>query len=173
MDTTPPSPDRLPSDRPPSAGSSSASSPTGGVERGARVATRPVRPATAPVKPSRGLFSRLADRIARPTNELEDEELQADAVRVGATPICDLSNRERAHVCGLVRSVTLRPRTDVPALVVEIYDGSRPLHLVWLGRREITGITPGVQLRAQGRVSYYRGIPTMFNPFYEIVPKSV
>ena len=40
--------------------------------------------------------------------------------------------------------MTLRPRADVPALVVEIYDGSRPLHLVWLGRREIAGIQPGV-----------------------------
>ena len=46
------------------------------------------------------------------------------------------------------------------------------LHLVWLGRREIAGIAPGVQLRASGRVSYYRGIPTIFNPFYEIVPKN-
>ena len=43
---------------------------------------------------------------------------------------------------------------------------------MWLGRREIVGIQAGVQLRATGRVSYYRGIPTIFNPFYEIVPKS-
>lgn len=136
-----------------------------------RVATQPVR-TPAPKEP-RGRFGRLTDRLVRPANELEDRELQADAERVGATPICDLPNRERADVCGVVRSVTLRPRADVPALVVEIYDGSRPLHLVWLGRREITGIVPGVQLRAQGRVSYYRSIPTMFNPFYEIVPKSV
>ena len=43
---------------------------------------------------------------------------------------------------------------------------------MWLGRREILGIHTGVQLRATGRVSYYRGVPTIFNPFYEIVPKS-
>lgn len=136
-----------------------------------RVTTQP--PRTQPTKEPRGRFGRLADRFVRPASEIEDEELQADSERVGATPICDLPNRERADVCGVVRSVTLRPRADVPALVVEIYDGSRPLHLVWLGRREIAGIVPGVQLRAQGRVSYYRGIPTMFNPFYEIVPKGV
>ncbi len=120
----------------------------------------------------KGVLARLADRLTRSTHELEDRELQADAKRVGATPIVQLGNRERADVCGTVRSVTLRPRVDVPALVVEIYDGSRPLHLVWLGRREIVGINPGVQLRATGPVSYYRGIPTIFNPFYEIVPKS-
>lgn len=124
------------------------------------------------VKAGRGVFGRLADRLTRSTHELEDRELRADSQRVGATPIVELANRQRADVCGSVRSVTLRPRVDVPALVVEIYDGSRPLHLVWLGRREIAGIQPGVQLRANGRVSYYRGIPTIFNPFYEIVPKN-
>ena len=123
-------------------------------------------------KTGRGVFGRLADRLTRSAHELEDRELRADSQRVGATPIVELANRQRADVCGSVRSVTLRPRVDVPALVVEIYDGSRPLHLVWLGRREIAGIAPGVQLRASGRVSYYRGIPTIFNPFYEIVPKN-
>jgi hypothetical protein len=126
----------------------------------------------APVQPARGLFGRFAQRLTRSSSDDENQELREETERVGATPICDLPNRERADVCGTVRSVTLRPRADVPALVVEIYDGSRPLHLVWLGRREIVGIQAGVQLRATGRVSYYRGIPTIFNPFYEIVPKS-
>ncbi len=119
---------------------------------------------------ARGLFGRLADRLTRTTGQDEAEELREDAKREGATPICDLPNREQARVCGSVRSVTLRPRADIPALVVEIYDGSKALNLVWLGRREIAGIHAGVQLRATGRVSYYRGIPTIFNPFYEIVP---
>ena len=120
----------------------------------------------------RGLFGRLTERLTRSTKEDEAEELRDETQRCGATPICDLPNREKAYVSGVVRSVTLRPRADVPALVVEIYDGSRPLNLVWLGRREIAGIHAGVQLRASGRVSYYRGVPTIFNPFYEIVPKS-
>ena len=120
----------------------------------------------------RSVFGRLTDRLTRSSKEDEAEELRDESERQGATPICDLPNRERADVCGTVRSVTLRPRADVPALVVEIYDGSRPLHLVWLGRREIAGIQAGVQLKATGRVSYYRGVPTMFNPFYTIVPKS-
>ena len=127
---------------------------------------------TATADSSRGLFGRLAQRLTRSSTDDEAQELREESERQGATPICDLPNRERADVCGTVRSVTLRPRADVPALVVEIYDGSRPLHLVWLGRREIVGIQAGVQLRATGRVSYYRGIPTIFNPFYEIVPKS-
>ena len=79
-------------------------------------------------------------------------------------------DRSEARVCGAVRSVTLRPRTNVPALVVEIYDGSKTLNLIWLGRRRIGGIAPGTYLTVHGRVTYRHGIPTIFNPSYEIRP---
>ena len=66
--------------------------------------------------------------------------------------------------------MTLRPRVNVPALVVDLYDGSRTINLIWLGRRTIGGIEPGTYLRATGRVTFTRGIATIFNPAYEIVP---
>ena len=50
------------------------------------------------------------------------------------------------------------------------YDGSRTINLVWLGRRTIGGIEPGTYVRATGRVTTMRGVPTIFNPAYEIVP---
>ena len=117
-----------------------------------------------------GLFSRVTARLARTELEFEAQELQEDTGRLGATPIADLADRSDAVVCGSVRSVTLRPRVNVPALVVELYDGSQTLNLVWLGRRRIGGIVPGTYLTAHGRVTYQHGIPTMFNPVYEIRP---
>jgi hypothetical protein len=75
-----------------------------------------------------------------------------------------------ASVCGSVRAVTLPPKKSVPALVVDLYDGSKSLNLVWLGRRTIGGIQPGTFLKARGRVTYVKGVPTIFNPAYEIVP---
>ena len=117
-----------------------------------------------------GLLSRVTARLARTESELEARELQEDTSRLGATPIIDLADRSQASVCGSVRSVTLRPRVNVPALVVELYDGSRTLNLVWLGRRRIGGIVPGTYLTAHGRVTYKHGIPTIFNPAYEIKP---
>jgi hypothetical protein len=117
-----------------------------------------------------GLLSRVTARLARTESELEAHELQEDTSRLGATPIVDLADRSEASVCGSVRSVTLRPRVNVPALVVELYDGSRILNLVWLGRRRIGGIVPGTYLTAHGRVTYKHGIPTIFNPAYEIKP---
>lgn len=117
-----------------------------------------------------GLLSRLTARLAITESELEDVELKEDTWRLGATPIADLADRADATVCGAVRSVTLRPRVNVPALVVELYDGSKTLNLVWLGRRHIAGILPGTSLTAHGRVTYSHGIPTIFNPAYEIKP---
>ena len=117
-----------------------------------------------------GLLSRVTARLARTESELEARELQEDTGRLGGTPIADLVDRSDATVCGAVRSVTLRPRVNVPALVVELYDGSKILNLVWLGRRRIGGIVPGTYLTARGRVTYKHGIPTIFNPSYEIKP---
>ena len=116
------------------------------------------------------LLSRVTARLARTESELEARDLQEDTWRLGGTPIIDLVDRSEASVCGAVRSVTLRPRVNVPALVVEIYDGSKILNLIWLGRRRIGGVVPGTYLMAHGRVTYRHGIPTIFNPAYEIRP---
>lgn len=116
------------------------------------------------------LLSRVSARLARSESELEATELLENTGRLGGTPIVDLQDRVEASVCGAVRSVTLRPRVNVPALVVELYDGSKTLNLVWLGRRRIGGIVPGVYLTVHGRVTYRHGIPTIFNPAYEIKP---
>jgi hypothetical protein len=115
-----------------------------------------------------GLLSRVTTHLARTESEIEASDLQEYTWRLGATPIIDLVDRSEASVCGAIRSVTLRPRVNVPALVVEIYDGSTILNLIWLGRRRIGGIVPGTYLTAHGRVTYQHGIPTIFNPAYEI-----
>ena len=75
-----------------------------------------------------------------------------------------------AHdVADLRRTVTLRPRAGVPALVAELYDGSGVLTVVWLGRRNIEGIQPGRKLRVRGRVAQREGRPVVFNPSYELL----
>jgi RecG-like helicase len=118
----------------------------------------------------RSLLGRLGERLTRTAQQIEAAELQEDTARHGATRMSDLRDRQVATVTGTVRAVTLRPRVNVPALVVDLYDGSRTINLIWLGRRTIGGIEPGTYLRATGRVTYVRGMPTIFNPAYEIVP---
>jgi len=52
----------------------------------------------------------------------------------------------------------------------DVWRRVRQANLVWLGRRRIGGIVPGTYLTAHGRVTYKHGIPTIFNPAYEIKP---
>lgn len=104
--------------------------------------------------------------------EIEADEERQDAHRsVGCTPVDQLNNRSRASVSGVIRSVTLRPREGVPALEAELYDGSGALDLVWLGRREIAGISPGRRLKIEGLVCLVDGRRTVFNPRYELRPR--
>ena len=117
-----------------------------------------------------GLRERLAGRFTRTEAELEADELQQDADRLGGTPIAELADRSEVSVCGAVRSVTLRPRVNVPALVGRAVRREPALNLVWLGRRSIGGIEPGTYLTARGRVTYENGVPTIFNPAYDIRP---
>ena len=117
------------------------------------------------------LKERLKKAVASQA-EIEADEERQDAHRsVGCTPVDQLSNRSRASVSGVIRSVTLRPREGVPALEAELYDGSGSLDLVWLGRREIAGITPGRRLKIEGLVCLVDGRRTVFNPRYELRPR--
>lgn len=118
-----------------------------------------------------GAWRRLTDRLTRSSIDIDSEALLQESSQTGAVHIDSLQLRSRATVVGEVRSVTLRPREQVPALVVEISDGSDALHLIWLGRRMIPGIGPGMTLRATGRVTRQHGTMTMFNPTYEILPR--
>ncbi|MEO8850592.1 MAG: OB-fold nucleic acid binding domain-containing protein [Allobranchiibius sp.] len=114
-----------------------------------------------------------ARRFTRSSAAIEQDELRVASSKNGGTPIDACCDRQVVQCCGTVRYTSLRPRTDsVPAFVVGLDDGTRTMQLVWLGRRSIAGIEPGVYLSAKGRVLHRRGMPTIFNPDYEIKPSS-
>ena len=117
-----------------------------------------------------GVLRRAVNRLATSAKEHEAAELRQDCVDLGATQIHDVSDRERVRVAGTLRTVTLRPRAGVPALVAELYDGTGSLSLVWHGRRQIPGIEPGRSLVGYGRVMCYGEQPVIFNPRYELRP---
>jgi hypothetical protein len=117
-----------------------------------------------------GVLKRTVTRLATSAKEHEAAELQKGCVQVGAVPVKELPDRELVRVAGTLRTVTLRPRAGVPALVAELYDGSGSISLVWLGRRQIPGIEPGRALIASGRVTRDGEHPVIFNPRYELRP---
>lgn len=105
------------------------------------------------------------------------------------TPIVELPPRGRAVCVGVIDAITILPATAAPtytAILSDIMlndrDASRVdplrtdqklqnhrLRLVWLGRRRVPGIGAGVGLRVEGMVSLHEGLPTMYNPRYEII----
>ncbi|MBW3086157.1 hypothetical protein KEM60_02368 [Austwickia sp. TVS 96-490-7B] len=116
-------------------------------------------------------LSRMAGRLARSPEQVDAEELSLHCAALGTTHISAVPNREVVEVSGELRSLTLPPRSTVPTLTAELYDGTGTMTLVWLGRREIPGISPGVRLRVRGRATYRKGSPTIFNPQYQILPR--
>ena len=117
-----------------------------------------------------GVLRRTVNRLATSAKEHEAHELQKGCVQLGAVPVIELPDREMVRVAGTRRTVTLRPRAGVPALVAEPYDGSGTINLVWLGRRQIPGIEPGRAVIAGGRVTRDHEQPVIFNPRYELRP---
>ncbi|MBK7723516.1 MAG: OB-fold nucleic acid binding domain-containing protein [Austwickia sp.] len=117
-----------------------------------------------------GLFARWGSRLGRSAAQLEADEVLESTKNTGAVRLADLRDRQQVSVCGTVRALTMPPAGQVPALVAELYDGTGTVTLIWLGRREIRGIAPGTYLRAHGRVANRRGVLTIFNPMYEIMP---
>lgn len=120
-------------------------------------------------RPRRGL-RRLFDRLTADPTELHAEQLQQDIAAVGAQPIANCSDRERVRVAGVLRTVTIRPRAGVPSLEANLWDGTGDVAVVWLGRREIPGITPGRRIRVEGRITATGGQRAIYNPIYELQP---
>jgi hypothetical protein len=117
-----------------------------------------------------GRLRRAVRRLASSDSALEADDLQqqVEADR-GAAPVSACKERSQVTVLGTVRSLTLRPRAGTPTLEVELYDGSGSVTLIWLGRREIAGLTPGRQVRATGRITSDGARRVIFNPRYELV----
>lgn len=97
-------------------------------------------------------------------------DLRRDLAHDECVPIAEAPDRQRVRLRGSLRTVTLRPRGGVPALEAELYDGSEVLTVIWLGRRQISGIAPGRTIQIEGRIGVHQGHRVMFNPRYELCP---
>ncbi len=116
--------------------------------------------------------SRLRQALSKWADSADQHQrdLRQSQVSRGVVPIADAPEREQVTVCGVLRTVTLRPRGGVPALEAELDDGSGVITVVWLGRRRITGVDPGRSVTVTGCIGRQGDVPIMFNPRYELRP---
>ncbi|MBG6218094.1 hypothetical protein IWX75_002573 [Arthrobacter sp. CAN_A6] len=76
---------------------------------------------------------------------------------------------------GFIDRVTIQPTTSAPqfAAIVKLSGvaGSPAvrIRLVWMGQRRVPGIVAGVELAFEGMASQVDGVPTIYNPRYEII----
>lgn len=107
-------------------------------------------------------------------------------------PVRALPARGRALCHGFIESVTYPPACKVASFVAIVVDRDRLPHrnrpaaappqeqaarrqgrlrVIWLGRRRIPGIQAGTAVNLEGMVTVRDGLPTMFNPRYEILSR--
>jgi hypothetical protein len=114
--------------------------------------------------------SKLRRTLSRWANSSDQHarELRQAVEDSGLVSIDDAPDRTHVLLSGTLRTVTLRPRGGVPALEAELFDGSGAITIVWLGRRQISGIGPGRQIEVEGRIGVQDGVRVMYNPRYEL-----
>ena len=111
---------------------------------------------------------RFFERLTASEEELQAQELQRDSAKCGAVPAGQCSRGQVVSVSGRLRTVAYTPRTNLPTLEADLYDGSDVVTLVFLGRRSIPGIEPGRQLTARGRIAIRDDRKVIYNPYYEL-----
>jgi hypothetical protein len=108
------------------------------------------------------------ERLTASEEELDARELQRDSAKCGAVPAGQCQRGQVVSVSGRLRTVAYTPRTNLPTLEADLYDGSDVVTLVFLGRRSIVGIEPGRQLTARGRIALRDDRKVIYNPYYEL-----
>lgn len=117
---------------------------------------------------TQGGLKGLLHRLTASEEQLESEELQRESERAGCQCADDVTRGELVTVAGRLRTVVYTPRTNLPTLEADLYDGTDVITLVFLGRRQIAGVEPGRALTAKGRVATRDGRKVIYNPHYEL-----
>jgi hypothetical protein len=115
---------------------------------------------------------RTGKREARTLTAVADAPIvAAQEVPEGVTPIAEVTHRQRVRVAGRIRSQRVQPWSGVATLECVIVDGTGGLNVVFLGRKHVPGLAPGVRLVVEGMVGEHGGRLAILNPLYRILPE--
>ncbi len=90
--------------------------------------------------------------------------------RDGVTPVADVTFRSRVVVEGRIRSVRVQPLAGAATLECVVCDATGAISVVFLGRREVAGVTIGRHVRVSGLAGDHHGRLAIWNPTYELLP---
>jgi len=107
------------------------------------------------------------EKLTKPVEEADREQLVVWCSQHEAVPIADIELRQPVRIAGEVRSVRIVPRAGADALEASVSDGGATLTAVFLGRRKIPGVSPGRRVILEGVVTKDGTSNVMYNPLYE------
>ncbi len=117
-------------------------------------------------------LKRLLKNLRTPPSELDITRLREFCTgQAGMTAIGEVHARQEVAVVGEICALRIVPRAGSPSLEATITDGSGSLVAVWMGRRQIAGVSPGRRIVVSGRVnpgSQGRRL-FLYNPRYELL----
>lgn len=116
----------------------------------------------------------LRDRIVKggkSTSTLVAERLSLQFENLELTSLADMPLRRRVEVCGEIRRMVVKPRAGIPAVEVEISDGTGELTVIFSGRQRIPGIGHNRGLTVCGVAHTEGSRRVMLNPRYRLLPK--
>src|SRR6266508_3464884 len=94
---------------------------------------------------------RFLQRLNQTDEEILAEEVRDWAASVpGTVRIAEAKPRTRVRLAGIVRRITVRPVEGFESLEAVLWDGTGEVSAVWMGRRQITGLTLGSRLVVEG-----------------------
>ncbi|MDQ6796778.1 MAG: OB-fold nucleic acid binding domain-containing protein [Actinomycetota bacterium] len=118
-------------------------------------------------------LKRLLKKLRTPASELDITALREFCTgQAGMTAIGEAGPRQEVAVVGEICSLRIVPRAGSPSLEATITDGSGSLVAVWMGRRQIAGVSPGRRIVVSGRVnpgSSQGRRMFLYNPRYELL----
>jgi hypothetical protein len=112
---------------------------------------------------------KFVERMTKPVEQLDREELASWCDATGTVPIDQLEARRPVRASGEVRSVRIVPRAGADALEAIVSDGRASVTAVFLGRRKIMGISPGRRLVLEGVMARDGAERVMYNPIYTLI----
>ena len=117
-----------------------------------------------------GIRDRFA-RSAQGKEALVAERLSTQFADLGLVGLAVMPMRERVAVCGEIRRMSIKPRAGIPAVEIEISDGTADLTVIFSGRERIPCIGHNRGLVVTGVAHVEGSRRVMINPAYRLLPK--
>ncbi|MGP9616060.1 hypothetical protein ACT3S2_03410 [Arthrobacter sp. AOP36-A1-22] len=123
----------------------------------------------------RGVAARRRGLASRPGGYTGADEPER------CSALARLPERGRVLARGFVENIRILPSAQAPVFTAGIVDAPAPpggrrsqvarIVLVWNGQRRVPGIEAGTRLLFEGMIARVDGVPTIYNPRYEILPE--